>query len=175
MSAQESEGQDTNHHFCVGNRKFYPSSHHTLFCWTKIILAKASTLWESLLQNPLKCFSHIDLKDCEFAWKLEAVATPHTSSSNNLKGRVWIVGVCLPSPYEPQPQIPSHKPESALIWLVSQSGLLLTLEFWTQGLESWGSICQVQPLVPICQIKRHDEGPRKIYGTAQDTPWEEVE
>jgi hypothetical protein len=40
------------------------------------------------------------------------------------------------------------------------------LEFWTQGPNFWASTCQVQPLVPICQIKSHGKGPRKIYDMA---------
>jgi hypothetical protein len=49
-------------------------------------------------------------------------------------------------------------------------------EFCTQGPKSWDSTCQICPLAPIHQKKRHNEGQRKeIYCTAQVTPWEEAE
>jgi hypothetical protein len=41
------------------------------------------------------------------------------------------------------------------------------LEIWAQGSNSWSSKCQVQPLVPVCQIMRPGEGQRKeIYDIA---------
>jgi hypothetical protein len=42
--------------------------------------------------------------------------------------------------------------------------VLLKLEFWKAGPNSWVSICQVLPLALTCQIMRHGEGQRKeIY------------
>jgi hypothetical protein len=41
--------------------------------------------------------------------------------------------------------------------------LVLKLEFWTQGPNSWDSICWVQPPTPKCQIKRHGEGRERRF------------
>jgi hypothetical protein len=52
--------------------------------------------------------------------------------------------------------------------------LVLKPEFWTQ--ETLASSCQVCPLAPIAQVKRHGKGQRKkIRYMAQDTLWEEAE
>jgi hypothetical protein len=39
--------------------------------------------------------------------------------------------------------------------------MTLKPEFWTPDSKSWDSTCQLWPLTPICQIKRHSEGQRK--------------
>jgi hypothetical protein len=41
--------------------------------------------------------------------------------------------------------------------------VILKPEFQNHGLDSWADRCQVCPLAPICQIKRHGEGQRKIF------------
>jgi hypothetical protein len=38
-------------------------------------------------------------------------------------------------------------------------------EFWTQGSNSWDSICQVWPLALKCQIKKHGEGRERRFIT----------
>jgi hypothetical protein len=43
-------------------------------------------------------------------------------------------------------------------WYLSHNVIKLKQEFWTQGPNSWDSICQVWPPAPKCQIKRHGEG-----------------
>jgi hypothetical protein len=66
-------------------------------------------------------------------------------------------------------------PEWLYHLMVLITWLLLKLEFWTPGPNSWDSTCQVWPFVLISQIKRHGEGQRKeTYHPAQDTPWEEA-
>jgi hypothetical protein len=35
--------------------------------------------------------------------------------------------------------------------------ILVKLEFWTQGSNSWDSTCQVWLLTSLCQIKRHGD------------------
>jgi hypothetical protein len=44
--------------------------------------------------------------------------------------------------------------------------LIMKLEFWNEGPNSWDSTCQVQPPTPIHQIKRHGEGKERRLHTS---------